>query len=555
MATFSILVDKSKMRKDGSYPISIKLQWLDSNTKGHIPTGLLATKKQISVTETGALKLTSSFLIRILSDRIKLYEDIVKNMGMSVYSYNAGDLAKFVFEKATELTAPKPTPEFLEIEEKEREAEERKQLSLTDFARDFVSKEMELNEKKKLNSNGSAGNIKSAMSSIHRFAAYLKIKEKKNITYSSVDKKVLGEMTNNINLSFDDITVEFLDEYSHWMLTTQGRDGTGVKGRGLQLNLGHLNQVFQKAERIYNNKRERIFLVFNPLEDYKIPKPPLPEKRALNLDQLRLLWDYKPKGEGRAKLAYELSQLSFYLIGMNSVDLYTCPKSMNEWITYNRSKTKHRRDDKAEFSLRIPPEAIPILEQYADKEYLLNVHKRYSTVGTFNTALNIGMKQIGCDIERTRVMNLIAAKLGEKLAGYIQYKRGCSLSFKYLAKAELKKVKGVKEGRTVTSIKLADTVWTIEKIYEIMGFTPKKNFPADDIENLTFYVMRHSWATLAENSVGIDSYLVQKCLNHTDEKMKMTNTYIKQDWRKVNKANRAVIDFLKSGVEEKSDAA
>jgi integrase len=72
--------------------------------------------------------------------------------------------------------------------------------------------------------------------------------------------------------------------------------------------------------------------------------------------------------------------------------------------------------------------------------------------------------------------------------------------------------------------------------------------------NLTFYAARHTWATLAENSVGIDGYTVHQCLNHSDEKMKITGRYIKTDWRPINRANRKVLDFLASGVEVDEDA-
>ncbi|MDR3133079.1 MAG: hypothetical protein LBU42_03540 [Prevotellaceae bacterium] len=65
--------------------------------------------------------------------------------------------------------------------------------------------------------------------------------------------------------------------------------------------------------------------------------------------------------------------LSFYLIGMNAVDLYTCPPATGKYITYYRSKTTSRRDDKAEFSVLIQPEAGPLLEKYAGKKRLLNI--------------------------------------------------------------------------------------------------------------------------------------------------------------------------------------
>jgi hypothetical protein len=72
-------------------------------------------------------------------------------------------------------------------------------------------------------------------------------------------------------------------------------------------------------------------------------------------------------------LEHHIFMLSFYLIGMNAVDLYTCPPATGKYITYYRSKTTSRRDDKAEFSVLIQPEAGPLLEKYAGKKRLLNI--------------------------------------------------------------------------------------------------------------------------------------------------------------------------------------
>jgi hypothetical protein len=426
--TFSILMRKEKQRKNGSFPIALTFRWNDG--KGYIKTGLCAAKKQVVETKRGTLKLKDSFLNRILDDRIGLYTKIVLEMGLSVNSYSAPELAKYIIEKADEITAP---PSMKETEK----------ISLTDFAADYVKKREELNMRNNLNTGGSAKNIKCAMNSLKKFAK-------------------------TDNLLFDDITFEFLKEYSHWMLTTQGRNGKGVKGRGLQLYLVHLNQLFREAERVYNNKRERLFIIFNPFEDYNIPKPPMPEKRAITLEQLRRVRDYQPAEGGREELAKDMFMLSFYLIGMNAVDLYTCPPVSGKYITYQRSKTKSRRDDKAEISVFIQPEAAPLLEKYADRQRLLNMYKRYSAANNFTAALNKGLKKIG----------------------------------------------------------------------DVLG-----------MPNLTFYAARHTWATLAENSVGIDKYTVHKCLNHVDEKMKMTDRYTKTDWRPINRANRQVLDFLESGVE------
>jgi hypothetical protein len=442
MVNFYILVERSNQRKDGSYPIAIKLHW--HKAKGHIPTGLCATKKQTTATSDGSIKLTDSFLVRLLGERIAIYEKIVLEMGLSVNSYTAKGLAAFVISRANELTAIQTS-------------EATPALSLTDFANIYIEKQKELNRKRELNSGGSAVNIQTAMNSIHRFA-------------------------NKKNLTFDDITVDFLNGYCHWMLTTQGRDGKGVKGRGLQLYLGVLNHLFRMAEGVHNDKRTRKMVIFNPLEDYKIPKPPAPKKRAITLEQIRLIRDTTIATSGtRVDLARDMFMLSFYLVGMNSVDLYLCPVPADGRITYKRAKTRHRRADEAEFSIKVPAEALPIIEKYKGNGRLLNVCKHYSTVGTFNAAINKGLKAL------VRAM-------------------------KVTSKVDL-----------------------------------------SDIEGLSFYSARHTWATIAENNVGLSTSLVDKCLNHVDERLKVARGYIKTDWRPINKANREVLDFLASGVEIADD--
>ena len=65
-------------------------------------------------------------------------------------------------------------------------------------------------------------------------------------------------------------------------------------------------------------------------------------------------------------MAKELYMLSFYLCGMNAVDIYhTTPKNVrNGRIEYNRAKTKGRRKDRAFISIKIVDEAKPLIEKY-----------------------------------------------------------------------------------------------------------------------------------------------------------------------------------------------
>ena len=62
-------------------------------------------------------------------------------------------------------------------------------------------------------------------------------------------------------------------------------------------------------------------------------------------------------------------------------------------------------------------------------------------------------------------------------------------------------------------------------------------------ERLTFYSARHTWATLAY-SAGVDKSIINDCLCHVDESMKVTDIYISKDWERLWKANEAVLDLF-----------
>ena len=60
-------------------------------------------------------------------------------------------------------------------------------------------------------------------------------------------------------------------------------------------------------------------------------------------------------------------------------------------------------------------------------------------------------------------------------------------------------------------------------------------------ERVTFYTARHTWATLAYK-IGIEKGIINDCLCHIDEAMKVTDIYIEKDWERLWEANRRVLD-------------
>ena len=63
------------------------------------------------------------------------------------------------------------------------------------------------------------------------------------------------------------------------------------------------------------------------------------------------------------------------------------------------------------------------------------------------------------------------------------------------------------------------------------------------IPDLTLYAARHSWATIARNECGISMDDVAMCLNHKSGH-DVTDTYIKKDWSRIDRANRKVLDYV-----------
>lgn len=64
------------------------------------------------------------------------------------------------------------------------------------------------------------------------------------------------------------------------------------------------------------------------------------------------------------------------------------------------------------------------------------------------------------------------------------------------------------------------------------------------VEKLQFYAARHSMATIAVNDVGISKYIVNDMLCHVSPDMRVTELYIKKDFKPINDANVKLLDYV-----------
>ena len=236
--------------------------------------------------------------------------------------------------------------------------------------------------------------------------------------------------------------------------------------RAQSLYPNSIKTIFNAAREYYNDEDNDVIHIRHSLDKYKPVEQNIAEKRALDVETIRTIFNLPYKHlstDNRHDLALDCFRLSFCLMGMNSADLYNATEYDGTTIIYDRTKTKDRRRDNARMQVDITDHIRPIVEKYKGKERVFNFYERFTTMESFNRAINIGLKEVGKEI---------------------------------------------------------------------------------GIERLQFYAARHSRATIAVNDVKISKYIVNDMLCHTDQSLRITELYIKKDFRPINEANVKLLDYV-----------
>lgn len=175
------------------------------------------------------------------------------------------------------------------------------------------------------------------------------------------------------NCSFGEIDKKWLINFDNFMISS------GMSTNTRSIHMRNLRAIFNYAidEEITDNY---------PFRKFSIKKEET-RKRALTVEQLRVLRDYPC--EGYQKKYRDIFMLMFYLIGINSVDLFEAKELNNGRLEYRRSKTNKL------YSINVEPEAMEIIERYSGKNHLLDVLDKYNYYKDFLHRMNNGLKRIG----------------------------------------------------------------------------------------------------------------------------------------------------------------
>lgn len=446
MATFKWIIQKEKLRADGTY--NVKIQMIHKRVRRLIGTQMYVDAKR---DVTRGLAIKNQKVLDVL-------EDMVRDCRRKC---NEVDVNMMTADEVVELvTRAKPKRFDLDIiaygwEQVRKVTEEGRQSTAHKYAIALRSLQRFL---------GQDGLSRDGLSQVGLNRDGL---NRDGLSRDGLDRDGLERVGLSVHELSSGLVTRWMEWIGQTVDTKKGKDGRAAMAR----YVGCLRTIHNRAKREFNDEdRGVVNIPYSPFARVVLPKVGLARPRALTLEQLRamLALEPEPEYEGRvrmATIAREAFLLSFFLIGMNSVDMLGAERYEDGRVTYNRQKTRDRRLDGAEMSVRVEPEARELFERWRDPagRRVFKFYRRYSSMVTFTRCLNVGLKEVG-------------RRIG--------------------------------------------------------------------VEGLQFYAARHTWATLAANEAGVDKWTVHLALNHSDPQMKVTDYYIRRDWRVIDEANRKVMDLV-----------
>jgi site-specific recombinase XerD len=175
-------------------------------------------------------------------------------------------------------------------------------------------------------------------------------------------------------LLFKHITINFLNGYRDYLQLK------GLKINAISVYLRNIRTMFRRA--IDDDITEQSLY---PFIKFKI-KSEKTTKRNLQIEILKKI--KMANLTGRQAYARDMFLLSFYLIGINTIDLYHATEIIDNKLVYTRAKTLRK------YSIELLPEAKNIIKQYPGKDKILNCSQIYNTVYNFRKAINKYLSQI-----------------------------------------------------------------------------------------------------------------------------------------------------------------
>lgn len=210
---------------------------------------------------------------------------------------------------------------------------------------------------------------------LSRFLAFAELKTAKRTReiYKVTAKKMVMYDQSVKTKSFEDITKDWLTGFDTFLKKTS----SSVNGRSIH---------FRNIRAVFRDAMDNEITMSYPFRVFKI-KNEQTQKRSLTISELRKLFSYH--GNSKQEKAVDLFKLSLYLIGINITDLcHLSEIGEDGYIHYKRQKTSKQ------YSIKIEPEALAIINKYKGEKYLLDILDHYKNVHSFTIAFSKYLQSI-----------------------------------------------------------------------------------------------------------------------------------------------------------------
>lgn len=126
--------------------------------------------------------------------------------------------------------------------------------------------------------------------------------------------------------------------------------------------LSRLSNIFAAAKDKYNDEDGgAVVIPRSPFRKLNMtPPPPTKGQRPLPVEVIQRMIDAEPPTDAQRR-AIDIFVVGFALMGANLADLWDAQPQKGRWWAYNRRKTRERRADKASIRCEIPTEIGPFL--------------------------------------------------------------------------------------------------------------------------------------------------------------------------------------------------
>lgn len=192
-----------------------------------------------------------------------------------------------------------------------------------------------------------------------------------------------------------DITSSKLNEFIK-QLREKGKNDKPLEPGTINNYLRGIRALFNKCKLKYNDDDAGVIKI--PHEPFKKVKLPQYRRKRKNIgiSELQKIRDGKYQTD-RENIGRDVFLMLFYLMGINTTDLYKLEPPKNGRIEYERSKTI--TDDNVNnfvLSIKIEPELQQLIDKYSPDGFLSTIKNRYSDSYNLIKAVNTGLKKI-CD--------------------------------------------------------------------------------------------------------------------------------------------------------------